>query len=77
MWTVLLPPDVNPIPVDKYIISYHIIPYQIIYHIISYGALIRNCKHDFEKGERMKAEFYSRTLAHARTHTYTLEHMSG
>ena len=39
MWTVLLPPGVNPIAVDKHIIyqiiSYHIISY-IIYHIISY-----------------------------------------
>jgi len=25
MYTVLLPPSVNPIAVDKYIISYHII----------------------------------------------------
>jgi hypothetical protein len=34
---VLLLPGVNPVAVDKYLISYHIISYHIIsYHIISY-----------------------------------------
>jgi hypothetical protein len=36
MCAVLLPPGVNPIAVNKYIITYHIILYHIIYHIISY-----------------------------------------
>ena len=43
MCTVLLPPGVNPIPVNKYIIRdvsyhiiYHIISYHISYHSISY-----------------------------------------
>jgi len=35
MCTALLPPDGNPIAVNKYIISY-IVLYHIVYHIISY-----------------------------------------
>ena len=48
MCTVLLPPGVNPIAVNKYIISYiisYIIPYHIVYtisyHTISYLTLTR------------------------------------
>jgi len=44
MCTVLLPPDVNPIAVNKYIIShiisYHIISSYIVSYIISYHIII-------------------------------------
>jgi len=39
MCTVLLPPDVNPIAVNKYIISYNI-SYHISYRIVSYLLLL-------------------------------------
>jgi len=39
MCTVLLPKGVNPIAVNKYIVSYRIITYRIVYHISSYLIL--------------------------------------
>ena len=36
MCTVLLPPCDNPMAVNKYIMSYHIMSYHIIYHIVSH-----------------------------------------
>jgi len=41
MCTVLLPPGVNPIAVNKYITSHHIISYTILYYIISIPFVLR------------------------------------
>jgi len=40
MCTVLLPPCVNPIPVNKHIISYHISYHIVSYHIMSHSVAV-------------------------------------